>query len=104
MRSEDYIYHCSDIIRNDKNISDATIVTMFVEFKKKILSELSPEQNNPWLTYPENKPKCYGKFEVYRSGCDKQHYETWNGTGWAYNNRDITHFRFIVNPKGFLMP
>lgn len=53
---------------------------------------------NEWKKYPEERPADYGRYEVYRAGCDKQHYETWNNTGWAYNNRDITHWRPIVKP------
>ena len=51
-----------------------------------------------WNEYPTFKPQKYGKYEVYRAGCNKQHYATWNGTGWAYNNNDITHWREIIKP------
>ena len=56
------------------------------------------QKNSEWKPYPKERPADYGKYEVYRAGCDKQHYETWNNTGWAYNNRDITHWRPIVKP------
>ena len=55
---------------------------------------------NPWNKYPDVKPTEYGHYEVFRAGADKQHYETWNNTGWAYNNRDITHWRNKVRPDG----
>ena len=32
----------------------------------------------------------YGKYLVVRDG--KIHFEVYNGTGWAYNNKSITHF------------
>ncbi len=32
----------------------------------------------------------YGKYIVVRAG--KIHFETYNGTGWAYNHKTITHF------------
>ncbi len=51
-----------------------------------------------WVSVGDGKPTEYGKYEVYRHGCKKQHYETWNNTGWAYNNNDITHFRKIIPP------
>jgi hypothetical protein len=56
-------------------------------------------EEHRWLKYPENKPKEYGKYEVYRAGCKKQHYEIWNNLAWAYNNNDITHFRKIITPR-----
>lgn len=58
--------------------------------------------DNPWIKYSwmdiESRPKEYGRYEVYRAGAKKQHYETWNGQGWAYNNNDITHYRKIIPP------
>jgi len=51
-----------------------------------------------WGKYPSETPTEYGKYWVYRKGCDKIHTETWNGTGWAYNNNDITHWTVIVKP------
>lgn len=36
-------------------------------------------------------PMSYGKYLVVRKD-GKIHFETWNGTGWAYNNKVITHF------------
>jgi len=52
-----------------------------------------------WKKYPEEKPTEYGEYWVYRNGCGKLHKETWNNTGWAYNNNDITHFTTIIKPK-----
>lgn len=51
-----------------------------------------------WKPYPENKPTEYGEYLVYRAGCNKRHFETWNNTGWAYNNNDITHFSKVKTP------
>jgi len=51
-----------------------------------------------WKEYPKEKPSTYGRYEVYRTKCNKQHYETWNGSGWAYNGNNITHFREIIKP------
>lgn len=53
---------------------------------------------NEWHKYPQSKPTEYGRYEVYRAGAKKQHYETWNGSGWAYNAKDITHWRIIKHP------
>jgi uncharacterized protein YpuA (DUF1002 family) len=51
-----------------------------------------------WRNVKIEIPTEYGRYEVYRAGCKKQHYETWNNTGWAYNNNDITHWRNIISP------
>ena len=62
-----------------------------------------------WNKYPQTKPAITqdvvnGKrrdrrFLVWRRGCEKLHFETWNGTGWAYNNNDITHWALITPPN-----
>lgn len=39
--SESHIYNCANIILHDKNISETTIVIMFLEYKKLIEKELS---------------------------------------------------------------
>ena len=57
------------------------------------------EKPNPWRNYPEQRPTEYGKYEIYRAGCKKQHYQTWNNSGWAYDNKDITHWREIIPPQ-----
>lgn len=51
-----------------------------------------------WAAYPAVRPKDYGRYLVYRAGCRKMHFETWNNTGWAYNNRDITHWTDVEPP------
>jgi hypothetical protein len=38
-KSDDHIWRCVDIIKNDKSISDNTIVLMFLEYKRLILEE-----------------------------------------------------------------
>lgn len=50
-----------------------------------------------WNTYPENRPKEYGKYFVCRKD-GKVHWETWNGSGWAYNEKVITHWREVKSP------
>lgn len=61
-----------------------------------LVTQLRPD--NTWKKYPDERPAEYAKYEVFRLGCKKQHYETWNNTGWAYNNNDITHWRHIMSP------
>lgn len=43
-KSDDYIYRCAEVIVNDKNISETTIITMFLEYKKLILIEKKDEK------------------------------------------------------------
>ena len=38
------------------------------------------------------RPKEYGRYLVYRESNEKIHFETWNGSGWAYNNKTITWY------------
>lgn len=51
-----------------------------------------------WSKYPKLKPSKPGRYLVYRESCDKLHFETWNGTGWAYNDSTITYWTTIVKP------
>ena len=54
-----------------------------------------------WVAYdwhkPETRPKAYGKYFVHRKD-GKVHWETWNGSGWAYNETVITHWQKIEPP------
>lgn len=52
-----------------------------------------------WKKYPDKKPTEYGRYLVHRKGCKKTHFETWNNTGWAYNNKDITHWANVPEPN-----
>jgi hypothetical protein len=53
-----------------------------------------------WLPYPDNKPDKYGKYFICRKD-GKVHWETWNGTGFAYNNNEIRYFMEIIMPTEF---
>lgn len=61
--------------------------------------------NTPeWIPYdfnkPETRPTEYGKYFVIRMD-GKIHLETWNGSGWAYNEKVITHWHKVNPPKQF---
>lgn len=43
-QSDEYIYRCAEVILNDKNISETTIITMFLEYKKQILNEIKQNE------------------------------------------------------------
>jgi hypothetical protein len=59
--------------------------------------------NDNWVDFDFMKagqrPERYGKYFVRRKD-GKVHWETWNGSGWAYNGNTITHFREVAAPKG----
>lgn len=87
--------------QSDNNFRDCfDKLVRFISKYERIGSVIVPEiKTLRWNKYPENKPKDYGTYLVYRKGCNKKHFETWNNTGWAYNNNDITHWAEIENPE-----
>lgn len=44
-----------------------------------------------------NRPQEYGKYLICRKD-GKIHWETWNGSGWAYNHKEIRYWAKIVPP------
>lgn len=58
--------------------------------------------NNDWVKYdwnnPETRPQVYDKYFVCRKD-GKVHWETWNGSGWAYNEKAITHWMKVILPN-----
>ncbi len=50
-----------------------------------------------WKPYPSIRPNEYGDYFVYRAG--KIHKETWNTSGWAYNENTISHWLEISGPS-----
>ena len=54
-----------------------------------------------WVSYDwdkvETRPTKYGKYFVHRKD-GKTHWETWNGSGWAYNGNVITFWMEILPP------
>lgn len=55
-----------------------------------------------WIAFDFNKietrPKEYGKYLIYRKD-GKIHWETWNGSGWAYNHNEIRFYAEIIPPQ-----
>lgn len=43
-------------------------------------------------------PPKPGRYLIYRQICDKMHFETWNGNGWASSNTDCSHWAVINKP------
>lgn len=54
-----------------------------------------------WVAFDWNKietrPTEYGKYLVFRKD-GKIHWETWNGSGFAYNHNEIRFWAVIVPP------
>jgi hypothetical protein len=50
-----------------------------------------------WQEFPKERPEKYGKYLIVRKD-GKEHWETWNGTGWAYNHNEIRYWANIFNP------
>jgi transcriptional regulator with XRE-family HTH domain len=54
-----------------------------------------------WIAFDfnvlETRPKKYGKYLICRKD-GKIHWETWNGSGWAYNHNEIRFYAKITNP------
>jgi len=69
-----------------------------------ILDLLDMTYTLPWKPFEYKEggsyPKQYGKYFVRRKD-GKIHWETWNGSGWAYNGNVITHFLEISAPLGY---
>lgn len=99
LNSEEYLYHCVSVIENDQNISHDTLVIMFVEYGRKLLSE-----NNPWIDiHKQRPPDITGRYEVHRfkKGSFQLEYEIWECSNGNWNWRDslyITHWRYIKSP------
>lgn len=45
----------------------------------------------------ETRPTEYGKYLICRKD-GKIHWETWNGSGWAYNHKEIRFWAVIMPP------
>ena len=45
----------------------------------------------------ETRPPKYGKYLITRKD-GKIHWETWNGSGWAYNHKEIRYWAEIKPP------
>ena len=45
----------------------------------------------------ETRPPKYGKYLITRKD-GKIHWETWNGSGWAYNHNEIRYWAVIKPP------
>jgi len=71
--------------------------------KLKQITQSPYSDLNGWIPFdykvynPYTRPPRYDKYFVCRKD-GKVHWETWNGTGWAYNGEVITHYMDIRKP------
>ncbi len=87
---EDKIFDIvTDLLRDDISKTEAID-------KLLVLSNVSY-----WVAFDRDKPETrhtkYGKYFVHRKD-GKVHWETWNGSGWAYNGNVITHWMEVKPP------
>jgi len=65
-----------------------------ISIRKAFTEVLALSIASNWVAYDWNdissRPPKYGKYFVHRKD-GKVHLETWNGSGWAYNEKVITH-------------
>ena len=65
---------------------------------------LNKVKTNPisWVEFDfnnlETRPVEYGKYLICRKD-GKIHWETWNGSGWAYNGNSIRYWAVITKPN-----
>ena len=90
------IYHSAN---GNHGISLPAILQDYKEWliKKNIVSE-----KPVWIDFDfdkiETRPPKYDKYFVQRKD-GKIHWETWNGSGWAYNGNAIIRWCKIEAPK-----
>jgi hypothetical protein len=84
-------------LRHNRDISDYAETSLLAEVKG-----LENQSTHSWVKYswenPVSHPPAYGSYFVHRKD-GKIHWETWNGAGWAYNEKVITYWAKITMPK-----
>jgi hypothetical protein len=45
-KSDEHIYRCVDVIKNDKNISEQTIIIMFLQYKELLTKEINEQRTS----------------------------------------------------------
>lgn len=75
------------------------------KYPKELYEHIKEKESKPameWIAFdhdkPESRPKEYGKYLICRKD-GKIHWETWNGTGWAYNHNEIRYYALIIPPQ-----
>ena len=84
-------------LRHNNDITEYAECSLSEEIKT-----LENQSTHSWTLYswdnPFSHPPAYGSYFVQRKD-GKIHWEIWNGAGWAYNEKVITHWAKIFPPK-----
>jgi hypothetical protein len=82
----------------------AMVLIFFYELIKLALKHVKPTTPKNALSWQafsfsntSTHPPKYGRYLVYRKD-RKTHWETWNGSGWAYNHNEIRYWAIIIPP------
>jgi len=95
-----------DEILNEGNPTKAQILDAFWKATAKLSNEAQPQPDAlagviNWVAYDfmnlKTRPKKYDKYLICRKD-GKIHWETWNGSGWAYNEKAIKYWAEIEPP------
>lgn len=85
-----------------KNYPRKPLYELMVELTLEIKKYAEQFESHRWIKYDwlelDSRPKTYDKYFVRRKD-GKVHWETWNGSGWAYNEKVITHYAIITTPS-----
>lgn len=83
-------------LRHNGDVSEYAEFSLLAEVKI-----LENQSTHNWIKYswgnPISHPSNYGSYFVHRKD-GKVHWEIWNGAGWAYNEKVITHWAKITSP------
>ena len=81
------------------NIDGVNYITweQAIEAMESYAKQLHKPYVSGWVAYPETRPDKYGKYFVHRKD-GKTHWETWNTSGFAYNDKVITHWMEVKPP------
>ena len=86
-----------DRLRFNGDIGEYEVFSLNAEIKL-----LENQKTHLWIKYswenPFSHPPAYGNYFVHRKD-GKVHWEIWNGSGWAYNEKVITHWAKITLPN-----
>ncbi len=93
------------LLKDEKGLCDINRVNDFQDEIGKFITQAITEKlnnNSPtWIDFDFNdltkRPIEYGKHLICRKD-GKIHWETWNGSGWAYNHNEIVKFLIIPKP------
>ena len=95
--------HLDEVLRKSESslLRDVVSNSIIVEMDEDRLEQVSSEVID-WVAFDfmqiDTRPKEYGRYLICRKD-GKIHWETWNGSGWAYNHNEIRFWAVITSPK-----